>query len=223
MKEYSFNLSETILDRFFVAIRSKVHTIEILMEAIKYMIINPTIKEELIRGKMVLKIDDMSRLFFFKEGKYFSFVFPFFIKENEGEYKFYSNLIDDIDSMLISQVLQIITCDEFKTNCSLDFVAPICENEEHCDEYFWSFLRELLLMEDGYIRYDFDTKNYNVYKERGEEHQHPENHYDIFYSSNATFKLGLDKKIPDVDLIDLLDVNTNCKYLTKPSSERSRH
>ena len=76
----------------------------------------------------------------------------------------------DIDARLIAQVIAIIKCDEFKANCSLDFVAPICEYEEECDENFWIFLRELLLMEDGYIRYDLDQENYDKFKTLGKEH-----------------------------------------------------
>ena len=98
-------------------------------------------------------------------------------------------------------------------NCSLDFIAPICEFEENCNEFFWAFLRELLLMEDGYIRYDFDSEHFSEYKKRGEDHKHPENHYDLFYSTQATFKLGLENKIKDTELIDLLNINTNCKYI----------
>lgn len=216
MKEYEFNLDEIALTNFFIAIRSKVHVIEILMEALKYMIINPSINGDEIKGKMILKIDKMSRIFFFTQDKYFSLVFPFFVTFESNEYTFYSNLVNRIDNKLISQIIEIIKCDEFKTNCSLDFVTPICEFEENCNEFFWAFLRELLLMEDGYIRYDFDPEHFSEYKKRGEEHKHPENHYDLFYSAQATFKLGLENKIKETELIDLLNINTNCKYLTNP-------
>ncbi len=109
-------------------------------------------------------------------------------------------------------MIAIIKCDEFKANCSLEFVTPICDYTEECDENFWVFLRELLLMEDGYIRYDYDEEH-----ENGDIH--PLNHYDLFYSSNATFKIGLEDKERQTNFIDLMDINTSCKYLIKHNSE----
>ncbi len=206
MKIYKFKISKMFLDVFFRPIRNKSEVIEVLMEAIRYMLINSNISEENSKGKIILKVDKMSRLFFFTQNKYFSIVFPFFAGEIDNKYFFsFKNQID-IDIRLISQVISIIKCDEFKANCSLDFVAPICDYEEECDENFWIFLRELLLMEDGYIRYDYDEEHKNG-------NLHPLNHYDIFYSSNATFKIGLDDKLREDIFIDLLNINSDCKYL----------
>jgi hypothetical protein len=213
MKVYEFNISQVYINKFFKPIRSKAEVIEVLMEAIRYMLLNPHIEEENKVGKIILKIDKMNRLFFFTDGKYFSIVFPFFAIKEDKNYLFsFKNKIE-IDSRLISQVISIIKCDEFKAHCSLDFVAPICEYEEDCDENFWIFLRELLLMEDGYIRYDYDEENYHKFKKRGEEHKHPLNHYDLFYFSHATFKLGLNTVLSEDEFIDLLDINSDCKYL----------
>jgi len=215
MKSYDFDLDKYALDKFFRPIRDKVGVIEILMESIKYMILNPNIASEDINGKMILKIDKMSRLFFFKEDKYFSITFPFFIKKDEdGKYIIYSKDVESIDNKLTSEILEIINCDKFKADCSLEFIEPIDEYEYH-NKFFWVFLRELFLMEDGYIRYDYDEENYNKFKEKGEIHKHPLNHYDLFYSSNCTFKLGLHKAIKEKeeDFIDLLNISTNCRYL----------
>jgi len=206
MKVYEFYISEPYLNKFFTPIRSKAEVIEVLMESIRYMILNPNVEEEHRVGKIILRIDKMNRLFFFRENKYFSIVFPFFAKKENKDYLFsFKNKIE-IDSRLISQVISIIKCDDFKAHCSLDFVAPICEYEEECDENFWEFLRELLLMEDGYIRYDYDEEHEN-------RNLHPLNHYDLFYSSHATFKIGLNNKLSEDEFIDLLDIKSDCKYL----------
>ncbi|MCH9740954.1 MAG: hypothetical protein K0U38_08970, partial [Epsilonproteobacteria bacterium] len=158
-------------------------------------------------GKIILKIDKMNRLFFFTNKKYFSIVFPFFVIKEEEDYlfSFKKNKIE-IDSRLISQVISIIKCDEFKANCSLEFAQPICDYQDECDENFWEFLRELLLMEDGYIRYDYDAEHENG-------NLHPLNHYDLFYSSDATFKIGLNQELEEKDFLDLLDIKSDCKYL----------
>lgn len=217
MKKFEFNLDKAYLDKFFpkYRIKNKTHIIELLMEATRYILINPTIKPDKIVGKIVLYVDKMSRLFFFTENKYFSVSFPFLVHELDEEQKHKFSFQNDIhiDSRLIGQVLQIIKCDEFKEKCSLDFVAPICDYEENCDENFWIFLRELLLMEDGYVRYDFDEDNHKKFKAKGEEHLHPLNHYDLFYSNNTTFKIGLNNRINEEKFIDFVNVKTSCLYI----------
>ena len=205
MKVYKFNLSQIYLDKFFVPIRSKTDVIKILMEAISYMLLNKSVSEENTYGKIILRIDKMNRLFFFKEEKYFSIVFPFFATQEDDKYSFYFRSQIEINNSLISQVQTIIKCPKFKAHCSLDLFEPISDYEEE-DENFWIFLRELLLMEDGYIRYDYDTEH-----ENGD--LHPLNHYDLFYSSNATFKIGLNTQLGEDEFIDLLDINSKCKYL----------
>jgi len=221
MKKYKFNISKNVLTKFFPEqrVKDKAQIIEILMETVRYMLINPEISDEESVGKIILYIDKMSRLFFFKEKKYFSIVFPFLTSEQDGRLSFSFQNEIDVTSRLISKVISIIKCDEFKEKCSLDFITPICDFEDECDENFWIFLREILLMEDGYIRYDYDEKSYNEALERGEKHKHPLNHYDLFYSNKATFKLGLNSEVSDDDFIDLVDIKTNCEYLTKPSTE----
>jgi len=208
-KEYFFNFSEAYLEKFFPKrrIKTKAEIIEILMETIRYMLLNPKIPEENSVGTVILKIDKMSRLFFISKHKYYSIVFPFFVTFQEDKYSFsFKNMIE-IDKSLISNIISIIKCDDFKANCSLDFVSPICDYEDSCDENFWLFLRELLLMEDGYIRYDYDENNQD-------ENLHPLNHYDIFYSNSTTFKIGLEDRLSKEEFVDLLNVNSNCKYLT---------
>lgn len=215
MKKFEFFINKSSLDIFFpkYRIKTKVHIIEILMETTKYMLLNPEIKEENSFGKIVLIVDKMSRVFYFTKNKYYSISFPFFVEKLENEIKFGFKNIIEVESRLISQVLQIIKCDEFKEKCSLDFVAPICEFEENCDENFWSFLKDLLLMEDGYIRYDYDKDEYEKFKSKGEEDKHPLNHYDIFYTSSNTFKIGLKDKLSEDQFIDLFDNQKKRNYI----------
>jgi len=219
MKQYPFNLSQVINERVFphYRVKTKAHIIEILMETTRFILLQNDsdfiVSDNDAIGKMILYIDKMSRLFFFNNNKYYSIVFPFhFIKEDDKyKIKFKNKL--EVTSQLISKVISIIKCDEFKEQCSLDFVAPICDAEDECDENFWEFLRELLLMEDGYIRYDFDQEEYDKALKIGKENRHPLNHYDMFYSSNGTFKIGLNEKLTHDDFLDLLNVNTDCKFI----------
>ncbi len=217
MKRYEFDIDEFYLNRFFPKerVKSKAQVIEILMESINYMLLNPNLEKDKVKGKIILQIDKMSRIFFFNDNKqkYFSIVFPFYIDKVDNKYNFLFQNFIEVDNRLTSQVISIIKCDEFKANCSLDFFDIRCEYEDECDEDFWIFLTELLLIEDGYIRYDYDEENYKKFKNLGEEHKHPLNHYDLFYSSNATFKIGLKESLSEDDFIDLLNINTDCKYL----------
>jgi hypothetical protein len=225
MKQYSFNLSSVIYNKVFpeYRVKTKAHIIEILMEIIRYILLQNdpdfVVRDEDSMGKVILYIDKMSRLFFFSENKYYSIVFPFHFLEEDGTYKIVFNSTTEVNSQLISKVISIIKCDEFKAQCSLDFVEPIYDAEDDCGEDFWIFLRELFLMEDGYIRYDIDKENYDKAKDNGNPNLHPLYHYDLFYSSNATFKIGLFDEIKNDDFIDLLNINNDCKYLTKHSTE----
>lgn len=225
MKKFEFNLSRVMVDKFFphYRIKTKPHLIEILMEAARFVLIQNDSElqtpDDKAVGKIVIYIDKMSRLFFFTNNKYYSIALPFYIIEEENKIRISFKNQVDVTPLLISKVISVINCDEFKEQCSLGFITPICEGEEECDENFWVFLRELLLMDDGYIRYDFDQKNYDEAVENGEEHKHPLNHYDLFYSNNATFKIGLSDKITNDNFINLLNTKTECEYLTKPSTE----
>lgn len=226
MKHYPFNLSKVIYNKIFplYRVKTKAHIIEILMEMTRFILLQNdpdfVIEDKDSKATAVLYVDDMSRLFFFSENKYYSIVFPFHFLEKDGQYKivFQSNI--EITPQLISKVISTITCDEFKAQCSLDFIEPICNAQDECGDDFWELLRELLLMEDGYIRYDLDQENYDKAIKNKEEHKHPLNHYDIFYSSNATFKVGLSNAIDNDSFIDLLNINSECNYLTKPRSKR---
>jgi hypothetical protein len=212
MKRYIFNISEGFFNTFFKSVRTKEHVIEIIMNSIKYMIVNDPIKDEDKKGQLILYIDKMNRLFFISEDKYFSIAFPFITKYEKGEYSFSFKNNINIDHGLISQIFSIITCKDYKSKCSLDFATPITEYEEY-DDSFWLFLKELLLMEDGYIRYDYDPINYKKYKDKDEEHKHPLHHYDLFYTSNATFKIGLERKISENEFLETLDILKDSIYI----------
>ena len=212
MKKYEFEIVQFEIDSFFPKerVKSKLQLLEILLEATRYMLAYQDIERYETKGKITLVVDKMSRLFFEKDKKIFSIVFPFYVSENGEELNFTFHNID-VDSRLISNAISIIKCDSFKNQCSLDFADSMYDFESE-EEDFWVFLRELILFEDGYIRYDKDIDGYNHAKGRGEEHRHPVNHYDLYYSSKASFKVGLENEIELKEFIDLLDIKTDCKY-----------
>jgi len=166
MKRYEFNIHKGQIEKFFPKkrIKTKTQTIEILMESIQLILQNNKIPKEKIAGKIILIVDKMSRLFFINKNKFYSITFPFFIEKNNNDFtvklqKFdYLDYIEDendifieVDYQIISNILSFVKCDNFKNQCSLDFITPIDEYEQY-EKKFWIFLREVLLMEDGYIR-----------------------------------------------------------------------
>lgn len=206
MKEFTFSIDEWQANRIFSPIRSKPEIIELLMDTIKIMLINSQIPDNQKRGKIILRISKMSRLFYISEDKYFSIHFPFFAIEAEGKLRFYSPNIDEIDSRVTSDVLTIIKNNEILNNPDpLDFIEPVDEIAKS-SQNFWGFLRDLFLFEDGYVRCDYDEEHEN-------KRRHPRNHLDIFYTSNSTFKLGLTKRIPYESLIDCLNIESDCHFL----------
>ncbi|MCI5144887.1 MAG: hypothetical protein D3923_05010, partial [Candidatus Electrothrix sp. AR3] len=107
MKEYKFNLNGNYIERFFSPVRDKVGIIQILIECIKYMILNPSVIEDNVKGKIILRVEKMSRLFFFTEDKFFSINFPFFVKKVDEGYCFSSNYISNIgNTAKLAQELQ---------------------------------------------------------------------------------------------------------------------
>jgi len=215
MKKYEFPIYEMNLKLFFPhkRIKTKVQIIEVLMETIRYMMQKPEAVSVEPVGKIVLYVDKMSRLFFFKDKKFYSIGFPFFVSEEDGKLRFWFNDYLVIDSELVSNVMAILKCEEFDNKCSLDFVEPIYEYEVGYNDEFWFFLKELFLIEDGYIRYDIDQESYDQAEQKDTAKKHPLTHYDIFYTNIATFKVGLSKEICDKEFIDFLNINTDCGFI----------
>jgi hypothetical protein len=206
MKRYCFALDERLVSEFFTPVRSKRDVVLLLMKSIKVMLIDSPIDQNRVRGKLTLIVSKMSRLFYFSENKFFSISFPFSVIENKGEIEFSSKTVKLIDSKITSDVIGVVSKIGFQdTECALEFIDPIIEIADF-EHLFWPFLLHLFMYEDGYIRYDYDEKN-----QRGDHH--PLSHYDIFYSSLSTFKVGLRNRLEADSMLDFLDSNSICHYL----------
>lgn len=214
MKQLIFKISNFSKDTFFPKerIKSKVQIINILLEASRYILANPNVEEIDSVGEIKLIIDKMSRLFFLSENKYYSIVFPFKLYEEDEKFLLSSFNNIEVNPYLISKTKSAINCDNFHDSCVLDFADSLFEYENESEEV-WSFIKELLLLEDGYIRFDNDPIGYKTACEKGTPHKHPTNHYDLFYTNRATFKVGLNKHDTIEEFIDLLDLKTDCRYI----------
>ena len=207
MKHLTFQLAKNQTEWVFKPIRTKLDAINVLMRIIKIMLTYHEPAPAQIAGHFSLNVDAMSRLVFVSKNKIYSLNFPFRVGVGEqGGIRFYDHYQQDIDNKLTSSILEFIYEHSIFAEASvLDFAAPVV-NSNGIERDLWALLRELLLWEEGYIRYDDDPANV-------QGAIHPRYHLDVFYSSAATFKLGLKEAIEHTMFSDILNINTDCRFL----------
>ena len=209
---FQLEIKPSLIKIFFPEerIKDKYKILEILLEACRYMLYNEKLAIARSQYKMIMHKDKMSRLIFVGENKIYSIAFPFNISQITSDMISinYKNRFE-IDSQNISILLSLLKSPTIISEDCLEFIDPITNHEQN----LWSTLRDLLISEDGYVRYDKDEIGIQKAKKDGHQHRHPLNHIDIFYTNQVTFKLGLKQCYNDTDLIDTMDRNTDCKYL----------
>lgn len=216
MKKFEFELSDWLYDKAMLPIRTKNDLLKLLAHTIKFLILHPTPDTATVAEdrKLILYVDKMSRLFFCVEDKIFSFRFPFSIKVNSEDNSISIEFKDyfKFDNIISSWLLAIFEQEDF-FNGTLDNVNErilweIIENNwENIDlDVACKLVKYLMLFESGYLRYDHD-------EEREKGGMHPEHHLDIFFSSSSTMKLGLKNSVKSEWFIDLVNINTECKYV----------
>lgn len=205
MKRFDFPLDEFQVARLFEVIRDKRGVIILLMRAIKIMLLATPVQSEKVAGRMILSISKWSRLFFITESKIFTVNFPFFATEGEEGLMFKSHYHPYVDNRLTSNVIGLLEMPLLSLPDVISFSDPICEIEDS-DSDFWALFRELMLFEDGYLRYDKDEA-------RANGHVHPLHHLDVFYSQGNAIKIGLAAEIEIEGLTNMLDPSTDCHYL----------
>ena len=108
MKRFDFPLDAYQANRLFMAIRSKRDVIEVLMLAMKIMLL-PVQVIPGVAGTLSLRVDKMSRLFVSIDKKVFSINFPFSVIEiGDGMLKFKSAYHQEIGVRVVSEVLSIL-------------------------------------------------------------------------------------------------------------------
>lgn len=210
-KIFELNIGDSFFEKVIKAIRKKEDIIVLLLETIKMFLVGNIIEESEKKGRVILKIDKMSRMIFEIEDKYFSFNFPFFIEKrelNDEEIRIYDSTIGiELDSKTVSIILGIFNEKILRNDSLEDICIELAYTEEISEiDCIWKLLRKLLLFESGYLRYDYDPKYENG-------SIHPLNHFDIYFSSGNTFKIGMEDKMTMEYFIDILDLQTDCYYL----------
>ncbi|BCC55132.1 hypothetical protein PDQ74_04895 [Bacillus cereus group sp. Bc005] len=217
MKEFKVNMTKRVSELASNPIRTKNHVIMLLLEAIPLLTYGE-IEERTDANQIILRIDKMKRLFFVLDEKIFSFNFPFSVEivteqSNPIIYDSITNLeISGINLAILKSAFEEIFFEKesqgvLDLETELLHIMDSFEMKPNKDQ-IWEILKKLLVFESGYLRYDYDEIH-----ENGK--LHPLNHLDINYSSDSTFKIGISNKISSDTFIDILDINTNCYFLSK--------
>lgn len=221
MKEFRYYISKYDLCPYF-PIRGKQDIINIVLSIAKAIAITPfDIHREIDENEYecILHIDKMSRIFLGIGSSIHSLHFPFtvLVDENATKSSFDGYTIDSY----VTSVLMAAQNAKYFWDGSIE--ECFCQFSETCDSYsistereihwLWNIMMHLMLFEPGYIRYDLD-------EERAEKRRHPLHHLDIYYSGNTTCKVGLKHPLSIDDLIDFLDVTTDCLYIENDSKRR---
>lgn len=155
------------------------------------------------------------RVYYESQDTIFSVYFPFSIIKKENNLDYFSHrYCTNITNAVISFIISIIDAQHFDfhnfnklhdviTSPDEDFDLPVS------NFYIWEFISHLFLINDGYIRYDYDL-------ERQDGYRHPLHHFDIFYQNNVTFKIGLNNGMNFDTFQDILDKDSDCHFLQKP-------
>lgn len=184
---------------FSKPIRNKNDCVSILLETVENFIYHNEAIKEIQNNTMLL---ENGRLFVFLENKYFSIKFPFKIKIEE-EIKFYINNIE-----LNSKILSAIRYAFLNISNSIrDILYQIEKEYEQINkDEIEEIIIAMLLLDDGYLRYDHDAKN-----ENGK--LHPLDHLDIFYTNNSV-KLGLRDRLSQKNFVKIISKKYDeCCYL----------
>lgn len=198
-------------------IRTKDHIIKLLLEAITLLLNGTVIKDEkLTKNYILLRIDKMKRLFFVLDKKIYSIYFPFMI-ENQKEIKnplIYDSISDlELNATNLAILKSLYNENTFEQSQGLlDLETELIQildsfEEQSIQNNIWEILKQLFIFEPGYLRFDYDEKHQNG-------RFHPLNHLDVNYSSDSTFKIGLNKTIDCESFIDILDLKTESYYIT---------
>lgn len=203
MKTISRKILSFQEDSFFFPIRHKPDYAILVAHSIRQLLMDDDEGEE-TPSSMKLIIDKMSRLFFYKENRFYSVAFPFTITTDGNTVSsITSRLGVTIDNKSVSSIISILKSKEFQTNPSLIdlYIEP-----SGIEMTGISLLEEIFQFEPSYVRYDIDPERVNG-------KIHPLHHLDINYSQPGTFKLGFIKEINTLNFEDIHNTKTECYFL----------
>ncbi|WP_425072419.1 hypothetical protein [Sagittula sp. S175] len=207
MKIEPFDLDQYQAANLVTVFRERNNIILFWMRVAKTILSFVKPKPDQVRGRMLVCTDKMHRVFVENQGKMFSTALPFSVNNVDGFYSCTLRSGIDLSSKLSSEIIAALSTTASFTNSEvLGFADDIMGISDDPDT-LWAALSELVNTDDGYIRFDHDP-------DREDGRRHPLNHVDIFFSQSATFKIGVSEKLKIDALSDLLNVQTDCHYIS---------
>ena len=212
-KEFTYKMSKQILERAGKPLRTREEAILLLLYTIRMFDASIFIPEER-NEKVIISIDKMNRIFYLIENKIFSMQFPFCIEHNseQDSIVIYHSVTGTVISPMVLSFL--IEAFEKMNRIEVDFdtifeiiMEPEVKSEEFTSRIMWQLISYLLKYDLGYLRFDVDPE-----QENGKIH--PLNHLDICLDNAASYKIGLEREIEFEDMKNILDITTECWYLT---------
>ena len=157
---------------------------------------------------------NLKRAFIVKSNQIVSFAFPFAIytkKDSSGKEQLYINYRDiQLDDQIISYAMSIAqTLDLGKSSYAAQ--AKGIDLTDVKKQAAVKVFEVALTLEPSYIRYDYDP-------DHASGQVHPLYHYDVNYSKDSSYKLGLYRDVDVVELKELLDNNLQRRYASRYSS-----
>lgn len=207
MKRYNFDIATWEDDLYFSPIREKRDVVVILMRVLKLINAPVAIDPSNKAGEIVLTVGKMSRLFVVGNSKIYTIRFPFAIRESQDRLIVSTLSIDDIDSKMTPEIIALFSDTQvFESHDLSDFFATV-EELLIASSNLWPLIREMLMFEDGYLRFDDDPENV-----KGK--LHPLYHYDFFYTQACSLKIGVNERHGLKEVINLLNRSTDCLFLS---------
>lgn len=223
----SFPMNAQIYDVVFQKhkLKDKVEFLKILLEVSRYILTLSKVNsspQPYNNGYIYLVNKKFSRLLFKSDKKCYSIGFPFrIITDDKGIiFNFVLNGIILLP-IVITGALQILNGSDWNSTEILDFAVSIEEwqkkqlkdvnQQDFYRDDFWLFIRDLMMYDVGYVRYDISPEQFNP----DNPTYHPVHHLHGGYCDDVSYRLGLNQAITIDELLDILDAETNCWMLNK--------
>lgn len=196
----------------------------ILFEVARYILTQSPTQDKITphnSGYIHLLKSRVSRLYFVDAEHCYSIGFPFSITHQEGNITAFSADEITLLPIIFVGVLQILKGDEWYSTEILDFANPIddwqnkqlsnLDNDNINHKMFWTFFRNLMMYDVGYIRHDHAPDQHKPDRPK----DHPVDHLHGGYNGDVSYRIGLTSKPTIDDLKDMTNPDTDCWMLSK--------
>lgn len=213
---YAHSLGSMAASKLEGKLNSPLDYINIVLQIIENILTWADSEDEtLVKMPYLLIVIDkkIQRAYLVKEVQIVSFLFPFNVYckiDKATGAKFCGVHYRDInvDAVVLSECRSIYNDVDTNKNKTYQEISASLNTSDPNVRNAIRLYEALMLMEPGYIRYDYDRN--------GEKGQiHPLNHLDINYVKTCHYKLGLHERLSIKHVEDILNTDTRCWYLAK--------